>query len=175
GDGVKVEAGGGFVKNVERALARAGALALLLLFRRSRIKAGSAARRHEMSRQLHALGFAAAQRGGGLSQAQVAQADFFQHAQLVSDLGMAGEKLQRLAHSEIQNLMDVFSFVANVEDGRFVTRAFAVLTNQFDVGQELHLDGHGPIALARLAAATWYVEAEMAGPKAVLVRLRHRG
>ena len=32
-------------------------------------------------------------------------------------------------------------------------RAFALLADQFDIGQELHLDRHGAVALAGFAAA----------------------
>src|SRR5579859_7925217 len=61
---VKVETGGGLVKNIERAFAGASALALLFFFRRGRIKALRASGGDEMCGQLHALRFTAAQRGG---------------------------------------------------------------------------------------------------------------
>src|SRR4029077_13471011 len=159
---VKVEAGGGLVEDIERALASAGLFALLFFFRRGGIKALRASGRDKMRGQLHALGFAAAERGGGLSQPQVAQAQFFQHAQLVSDLGMPGEKLQRLTHSEVQDLMNMFSLVAHVKDCRFIACAFAIFAKKLDVGEKLHFDRHCPIPLARLAATARNIKREVA-------------
>ena len=90
---IKVEAGGGLVENIERAFAGASTLALLFFFRRGRIKALRASCGDKMCRKLHALRFTTAQRGGRLSQTQVAETNFFQHAHLVSDLGMAGRNI----------------------------------------------------------------------------------
>src|SRR5258708_38078886 len=128
-DVVKVEAGSGFVENIECALARASALALLLFFRRSGVKALRASGGNKMCRQLHALRFATAQRCGRLPETQVAETNFFQDAHLVSDLGMSGEKLQRLPHREVQDFMNIFAFIADVEDLLLIARAFAIFAN----------------------------------------------
>ncbi len=50
-----------------------------------------------MSGELDALGFAAGERGGGLAEADVAEADFVEHGELVHDLRVAGEEAQGLA------------------------------------------------------------------------------
>ena len=71
GDVVEVQAGGGLVENVEDAL----------IFCASKVRG-----------ELQALGFAAGKRRGGLAEAQIAQADFVQHAELGNDLGMSTKK-----------------------------------------------------------------------------------
>src|ERR1700744_4641484 len=167
-----MQPGSGFVKDIQRTLAGAGFLALLFFFRRGGIKALRASRGDEMRCQLHALRFTTTERGGRLSQAEIAQANFFQHAHLVSDLWMSGEKLQRFTHREVQHFMNIFAFIANVKDRRLVAHAFAVFANQLHVGQKLHLDGYGAIALTRLTAAARYVEGKMSSAESMLVRLR---
>ena len=76
---------------------------------------------------------------------------------------MAAEECQRLAHGQLQHLVDVEPVVADVEDAALEARAFALLADQLDVGQELHLDGDGAVALAGFAAAAGDVEREVAG------------
>ena len=50
--------------------------------------------------------------------------------------------------------MNVFAFIADIENLRLVARAFAVFTDEFDVGEKLHLHGHGAVALARFTSTT---------------------
>ena len=45
----------------------------------------------EVGGELDALGFAAGERGGGLAEADVAEADLVEDVELVDDLGVAGE------------------------------------------------------------------------------------
>jgi hypothetical protein len=66
----------------------------------------------------------------------------------------------------LQYVVNVFAFVFNFQDGGFVTRAVAVLAGEFDVGEELHLDGDGAVALAGVAAAAGDVEGEGPGAEA---------
>ena len=58
--------------------------------------------------------------------------------------------------------MNVFAFIADIENLRLVARAFAVFANQFDVGEELHLHRHGAVALARLTATAGNIKTEVA-------------
>src|SRR5262249_15216444 len=104
-DIVKVKAGGWFVKDIERPFAGACLLAPLFLFSSLcfALKSPRTPRGYKMRRQLHALSFTPAQRGGRLSQPQIAEADFLEHAQFVRDLGDAAEKLQSLAHRQVQD------------------------------------------------------------------------
>ena len=122
--------------------------------------------------QFHALRFAAGERGRRLAQPQVAEADFVEHAQFLGDLGDVGEELQGLADGQVQHVVDVLALVANVEHLRLVARAFAFFADQFDVGEELHFDGDGAVALAGFAAAAGDVEGEMSGGEAALLALR---
>ena len=111
--------------------------------------------------QLHALGFAAGERGRRLAEPQVAEADFVQHAQLLDDLGHAGEEVQRLLDGEVEHVVNVLAVITNLEDLGLVARAFALLADQLDVGEELHFDGDSAVALADFAAAAGNVEGEM--------------
>jgi hypothetical protein len=45
----------------------------------------------EVGGELDALGFAAGERGGGLAEADVAEADFVEDVELVDDFGVTGE------------------------------------------------------------------------------------
>ena len=71
--------------------------------------------------------------------------------------------------------MNVQTLVADFEDAALVARALALLADQLDIGQKLHLDGDRAIALAVFAAAAGDVEGEMARRVAALVRLRRCG
>src|SRR5580765_4196535 len=87
---------------------------------------------------------------------------------------MAGEILQRFAHREVQHLMNVFAFIADVENLRLVARAFAIFADEFHVSEELHLHGHGAVTLAGFTAAAWNIKTEVARAVAVLVRFSDR-
>ena len=81
GDVVEVEAGGGLVEDVE------GAAAALWPRCRSALRVVMRAGGGEVRGELDALGFAAGERGGGLAEADVAEADLVEHVELVDDLG----------------------------------------------------------------------------------------
>ena len=68
--------------------------------------------------------------------------------------------------------MDVLASIANVQNIGLVTRALALFADQLNVGQELHLDGDGAVALANLAAAAGDVERKVPGAEAALLGLR---
>src|SRR6266851_3407494 len=78
-----------------------------------------------MRREFEPLRFTPGKRGGGLSQAQISEADFVQHFQFGNDLWSIDEKCQRLAHRELQNLMDVFVVVTDFQDAALEARAAA--------------------------------------------------
>jgi len=54
--------------------------------------------------------------------------------------------------------VDVEAFIADVQDAALEARALAFLAHQLDVGEKLHLDRDGAVALAVLAAAARDVE-----------------
>src|SRR3990172_2775311 len=128
-----------------------------------------------MRRQLEALRFPAGKRGSGLPEAEIAEADLLENLQAVDDLVHAGEKLQRLANRHAENFVDVFLAEADIEHGALKARAAAFLAQQLDVGQELHLDGDGAVALAGFAAASGDIEGKVAGTEAAAFGLRSGG
>ena len=69
---------------------------------------------------------------------------------------------------QLQHFVDVQAFVLDIEDGAFEAGAFAIVADQFYVGQELHFDGYGAVALAGFAAAAGDVEGEVSGGVAAL-------
>ena len=62
--------------------------------------------------------------------------------------------------------------IANLQHLRLVARAFALLADQFDVRQELHLDRHCAVALAGFAAPAGNVERKVSGAEAALLAPR---
>ena len=137
GDVVEVEAGGGFVEQVEGALV--GGLG-------------------EMGGEFDALGFAAGEGGGGLAEAKVAEADVGHGLKAGEEAGRFGEESEGFADGQLEDFVDVEALVADVEDGGFVAGAAAVFADEFDIGEELHFDGDGAIALTGFAAAAGDVE-----------------
>ena len=148
GDVVEMEAGRGFVEQVQGAFV--GGLG-------------------EMGGEFDALGFAAGEGGGGLAETEVAEADVGHGLKAGEEAGGFGEEAEGFADGELEDLVDVEALVADVEDGGFVACAAAVLADEFDIGEELHFDGDGAIALAGFAAAADDVEGEVAGGVAAFV------
>src|SRR3974390_363585 len=145
GNIVEMQAGGWLVQNVEDALVL---------------------RAREMRGQFQALGFASGERRGRLTKAKIAEANFIEHAQLGSNLGNVDKEGQGLANRHSEDIVNILAMVANLEDAALETLPSALFADQFDIGQELHFDGDGPIALTGFAAATRHVEGEMAGGEA---------
>ncbi len=85
-----MEAGGGFVEDVEGAAGRAAG---------------------EFGGEFDALGFAAGEGGGGLAELDVAEADFFESLEFIGDCGNIGEKLVGLGDGHVQDVGNVFAFV----------------------------------------------------------------
>ena len=89
--------------------------------------------------------------------------------------GMAGEVDEGLLDGHVEDVVDVFVLVLDVEDGGFVTGSVAFFAGQLDVGEELHLDGDGAVAFADVAAAAGDVEGEVAGAEAFALGVGLRG
>src|SRR6185437_4065022 len=141
---------GRFVENVEQPVL--GRLRGTLASSRSRIC--------QMRRQLDALCLSAGKGGCRLAQPHIAEADVRQHAEAIQNFDMAGEEMQCFFHGHIQNIMNILSLVANLENPGFVAGSVAFFAGQLDVGKELHLDGYGSVTLADIAAAAGHVEGE---------------
>ena len=62
--------------------------------------------------------------------------------------------------------MDIFAAIAHVEDAGFEARPAAFFADELDVGEKLHFNRDGAIALAGFAAASGNVEGKVAGGEA---------
>jgi hypothetical protein len=125
--------------------------------------------------ELDALGFAAGERGGGLAEADVAEADLVEDVELVDDLRDGRRSRQGFLDGHVEDVVDVLALVLDVEDGGFVTGSVAFFAGELDVGEELHLDGDGAVAFADVAAAAGDVEGEAAGGEALALGVGLRG
>ena len=125
----------------------------------------------ELGRQLHPLRLAARQRGRGLAEPHVAEPDIDERLHLAGDRRLVREELQRLLGRHVEHFGDVLALPRDVERVAVVARALADLARHVDVGQEVHLDLDGAVALARLAAPALDVEREPAGLVAADLRL----
>ena len=129
----------------------------------------------EVGGELDALGLAAGEGGGGLAEADVAEADLVEDVELVDDLGVAGEVDERLLDGHVEDVVDVLVAVFDLEDRGFVTGAVALFAGELDVGEELHFDGDGAVAFADVAAAAGDVEGEHAGGEVAALGVGLRG
>src|SRR5665213_2199321 len=103
--------------------------------------------------EFDALGFAARERGRGLPEADVAETYLVEHGQLVDNFGDACEIAEGFADGHREHVVDIFALVLDVEYVGLVARAAALFAGELDVGEELHFDGDGAVALADIAAA----------------------
>src|SRR6267143_39383 len=71
--------------------------------------------------------------------------------------------------------MNILAAIANLEHPGLVTRSFALLADQLDVGEKLHLDRNRAVTLASLAAAAGNVEREVSRAETAFLGLRQRG
>src|ERR1700719_1025256 len=71
--------------------------------------------------------------------------------------------------------MNIFAAIADLEHPGLVTGSFALLADQLDVGEKLHLDRNRTVTLASLAAAAWNVEREVSRAETAFLGLRQRG
>ena len=89
--------------------------------------------------------------------------------------GWFSKKSQRVVHRQLEHVGDAPPLEAHLERLAVVALALAHLARHVDVGQEVHLDLHEPVALARLAAPALHVEREAARPVAADLRLGQLG
>jgi len=169
GDVVKVQAGGGFVEQEQRTLARHRLAAAAAGLGSLGQKAG----------QLQALRLAARQGGHGLTQLHVLQAHIHNGLQGAQHLAVAGKQARRLADREVQHIghtqVAATALDLDLQDLGPIALAIAILAAQVDVGQELHLDVLEARTTAGGATAIAAVEAELAGGVAALAGHRCGG
>ena len=140
-DVLEMQAGGGFVEDVEGA-------------------AGGAA--GQFLGQLDALRFAAGQGGRLLPERDVAEADLLEDFEPVVDARLGAEVGDGFVHRHRQDLGDGFVAEFDLQCFSIVAFSLARVAGDIDVGQEVHLDFQQAVALAGLAAAALDVEAETA-------------
>ena len=141
-DVFEVQAGGGFVENVEGLAGVAFG---------------------QFASEFHALGLAAGEGGGGLAEADVGQADFDQHLQFARNGGDGVKEFAGVFDGHVQHFADVLAFVFHFQGFAVVAFAVADVAGDVDIGQEVHFHLDHTVALAGFAAAALDVEAEAAG------------
>ena len=97
-----------------------------------------------------------------MPQAQIPQTNFIEQSEARHQARRVVEDGKGFLHGEAQHLVNVQTFVPNVEDGALVAGAPALFANQLHVGQKLHLHGYGTVALAGFATSAGHVEGKMA-------------
>src|SRR4051812_22536815 len=148
-----MEAGGGFIEDVEGA---AGGFAA------------------EFGGELDPLGFAAAQGGAGLPEADVAETDFSEGEAGFVDLRNGAEKVHGFIHRHVEHVRDVHALVGNLQRLAIVAAAIAGFARDIDGRQEMHLDRDEAVTLAFFAASAfdiktktaWAVAANLGGREA---------
>ena len=136
----KVQAGRRFIKDIQRL--RAGTLG-------------------KMCREFDALRFTTGKRGSRLSQTQIPKSDVIEQSQAIRDFRHLPKKNDGLAHGHVEHLMNVLAAISNIKNLLLEARALALLANQFDVGEKLHLDRNRAITLANFTATAGHVEGEV--------------
>ena len=145
----EVQPGGRFVENVECFAGRLFA---------------------QLGGELDALGLAAGERGGGLTEAKVAEPDFAQRAQFALHAGDRAEKFAGFIDRHGEHIGDAFAAVVHFKCFAVVTFAVALRAGHIDIRQKVHFDFEQTVAGAVLAAAALDVEAEP--PRFIAAHLR---
>src|ERR1700733_954709 len=140
-DVVEVEAGGGLVEEVE------GAAGLAF---------------GKLASKLHALRFAAGQRGSGLAEMDVAEAHVDQSLEFLVDGWDVFEDGDGVGDWQIEEVSDGVAVEFDRERLLIVTAAITYFAEDVNVGKEVHLDATLSFSLAGLAPASLDVEGEAA-------------
>ena len=100
----------------------------------------------------------------------VAESDVGERLQLLVNARLVLEELQRVVDRQLEHVGDDQTAEADLERLAIVALALAHLARHVDVRQEVHLDLHETVALARLAPSALHVERE--APRSVAANLR---
>ena len=148
---VLVEAGGGLIEQEQSTGGRREAWGI---GRKGGVRAEAA----EVADKLEALGLAAAEGVERLAQHEIAEADLYERGQPPLDVGMGGEKRQRVADAGVEQVGDRAAVPGDGEHLGLETAALADRARHKHVGKELHLDALVAEPLAVVAAAVAAVE-----------------
>ena len=149
-----MEARGGFVQQVNR------------------LPGGPSA---QFRRQLHALGFAARQGGGGLPQPHIPQPHVVKRFQLAQDLRVVFEEPHRLLDGHVEHFADVLPLPDHFQRLPVIPFPAAHVAGHIQVRQEVHLDLFHAVPLAGFAPAALHVEGEPGLPESAHLRLGAHG
>ena len=116
----------------------------------------------KLSREFDALCFAAGERGRGLADLDVIEADVVQRFELLIDLRDVFEMAERFLHVHFEHLRDALFAIHHLQRFAIEAMAAAHRAGDPDVGQEVHFEPIRAVAVARFAAAALHVEAEAA-------------
>ena len=126
------------------------------------IKRLSGALLDQLASQLDALGFAAGQRGRGLTQLDVVESHIVEGLQFVAYLRDVLEQLQQLLDIHFENLGDGLLLELHLQRFAVVAVTFADGTGHPHVGQKVHFEPIGTVPLAGFATPARDVETEAA-------------
>src|SRR5213592_1507190 len=125
----------------------------------------------QLGRELDSLRLASGQGGSRLAEVDIAEPYVVQELQFRADARLVLEEVESLAHRQVEHVRDRLSFIAHLERLPVVAPALAHLARDVHVGEEVHLDLHEAVALARFAASSLHVEGKAPGPVAADLRL----
>src|SRR5450755_1416837 len=110
-----------------------------------------------MPDEFQSLRFAAGKRVQWLTEAQIAQPNFSQNIEPITDrFGLADlrEKLNRFTHRQLEQVVNGFAMQLHSQNVRLKPAAFAFRAAHIEIAQKLHLDLFETGAAATFAAST---------------------
>ena len=132
------------------------------VFAHSRVFTAADAPR-QLGHQLDPLRLAAADRRAGLAELEVAEAGVAHQGEGAVDLAVGAEEIGGFVDGHLHDFADVFAVVFDLQGGRVVALAVAVVALDVGCRQEIHLQLDLAVALAGLAAAALGVEGKAGG------------
>ncbi len=129
----------------------------------------------QLASQLDSLRFAAGKRWGRLTQLDVVEPDVMQGLEHRGDLGDICKMVEGLLHVHVEDIADALALEPDVESLAAEALALTDETWHPDIGQKIHLQAIGAVAVTGLAAPTRDVEAESARQIAAGLRLGQLG
>ncbi|MNH06966.1 hypothetical protein D3C79_663460 [compost metagenome] len=150
----EVQAGGGFIKNIQR-LASAP-------FR-------------QLTRQFHTLRFTTGKGGGRLPETDIGKPNLHQRLQLARQGWHGIKEVTGFLNGHFQHFVDVLTLVLHFQRFAVIAFAFALIARHIDIRQEVHLYLDHAVTLAGFAAAALDVKAETARRVATGTGFRYPG
>ena len=114
----------------------------------------------EFTDELDALGFAAGEGGGGLSELEVTKAGVVEQLEGAVESGVGGEKFRCLADAHPEDLADILAVVAHVQCREIIAHFMACFTGDPGGGKEIHFQFDASVAFALGALSLGVIEGE---------------